>query len=135
MTLALEGDMLDIDQPRLAHRHGKFSRGVVTLHIIPDSASIAKPRDEQLVALLADARAARSAVTSSPDRSIDELASIHRVGSNRIKRLIRISYLAPTIVEAVLDGNQVSERTVAMLNTVINIPLCWNEQRDRYGAA
>jgi site-specific DNA recombinase len=57
------------------------------------------------------------------------------VGEARLKRMIRISYLAPSIVEAILDGTQPSDISVARLNTITNIPLAWDAQKAMFGIA
>jgi site-specific DNA recombinase len=107
----------------------------VALHIQPDQKSFDRPRDEPLVALIADARAARLAVINAPEQSIDAVASSVGVGVNRFKRLIRISYLAPSIIEAILDGSQPGDLTVPHLNTVANIPRSWDAQKKMFGIA
>ncbi|MFO1240582.1 MAG: recombinase family protein [Sphingomonadaceae bacterium] len=120
----------------LEARHHKLRRGNdVTLHIAPDTNGADHVRDEPLVAFIADARAARQAVLQSPDRPLDAIASSLGVGEARLKRMIRISYLAPSIVEAIVDGTQPNDLTVARLNTITNLPLAWNAQKALFGIA
>ncbi|MBK6297182.1 MAG: hypothetical protein IPF48_03895 [Sphingomonadales bacterium] len=52
-----------------------------------------------------------------------------------MKRMIRISYLAPAIIECILDGTQPPDLTVARLNTITNLPLAWNAQKALFGIA
>lgn len=107
----------------------------VTLHIAPDARDSDRPRDEQLVALIADARAARLAAMKAPNQSLEALASTLGVGRQRFKRLIRISTLAPSIVDSILDGTQPPDLTVAQLNTITNLPVSWDAQRTLLGIA
>jgi len=125
-----------------AHQHvleaavHKVRRGNdVALRIASDDRDSDRPRDEQLVALVADARAARLAAMKSPDRLLEVIASTLGVGLQRFKRLIRISTLAPSIVESILDGTQPPDLTVARLNTITNVPVSWDAQRALLGIA
>ena len=113
----------------------KIRRGSDVRLVIADAATSASKRDAQFVALIADAHAARAAIMANPRASIEKLASDAGIGFARFKRLLRLSYLAPDIVEAILDGSQPSELTPAALKTITNIPHCWQAQRAMLGFA
>jgi DNA invertase Pin-like site-specific DNA recombinase len=90
-------------------------------------------RDEQLVTLLADAHAAQALMLTQPDASLEQLANQAGIGLARFKRLLRLSFLAPDIVEAIVDGRQPTTLTMPYLNTVTNIPHAWDDQRAALG--
>ena len=51
------------------------------------------------------------------------------VSSPYFTRLVRLSYLAPDITEAILDGRQPSHLTADKLLAHSRLPLAWHEQR------
>jgi len=85
-------------------------------------------RDDKLIALLADAHAARQLVLSNPEIPLAELAELQGKYRKHLSQLIELSCLAPDIVEAVLAGNQ----PVALTDTKLRsspLPLSWKDQR------
>ena len=65
--------------------------------------------------------------------SVTELAEQHGVDRTDVGRGIPLSFLAPDIVEAILDGRQPTELTAARLKRVRDLPLSWAEQREILG--
>lgn len=73
---------------------------------------------------------------SGRDDSIDAMAI--RLGLKRdyLAVLVRLSYLSPTIVRAILDGQQPVELTPTRLVSLsMNLPHDWQEQRRLLGFA
>jgi hypothetical protein len=84
-------------------------------------------RDDKLIALLAEAYAARQLVLSNPEIPLAELARQQGKCRKHLSQLIELSCLAPDIVEAVLAGKQ----PVALTDTKLRsstLPLSWGEQ-------
>ena len=50
-------------------------------------------------------------------------------------RLVRLSYLAPDIIQAILDGRQPRDLTADKLLAHSGLPLAWHEQRRVLGFA
>jgi site-specific DNA recombinase len=71
--------------------------------------------DHQLVGLLHDAFATREALLSGHDGSIDERATRLGVSRQHLTSLFRLSYLAPQIVRAIVDRQQMAGLTAARL--------------------
>ena len=106
----------------------KVRRGHELRLIIPgETPSPACPRNEKLVRLLADAMEARTLVLASPGQLLQQIAATHGRCRKRLTKLIRISWLAPQIVQSILDGTQPSTLTAARLLDA-DLPLAWTEQ-------
>jgi hypothetical protein len=58
--------------------------------------------------------------------TIEELAAAEKINSSYVSRLLRLTLLAPDIVEAILDGRQPTEMTLAIL--MEPFPNAWSEQ-------
>ena len=89
-------------------------------------------RNEPLVALLGEARAAYEEVLASPERSIAELARDTGRCRKRLANLLRIALLPPDVVEHCLDGTQPATLTTAQLFAT-DLPVGWPEQRHALG--
>ncbi len=86
------------------------------------------PRNEQLVALLADAHKAKTVALASPELTMDELAKATGLGSARFKRLLKLAFLAPDIVEAVLEAEPDAPTTATALFACVDAGLEWSAQ-------
>ncbi len=60
--------------------------------------------------------------------TIDEIAAKEKINSSYVSRLLRMTLLAPDIVEAILDGRQPSAMTLAVL--MAPFPMVWASQRE-----
>ena len=58
---------------------------------------------------------------------IDELAAAEKINSSYVSRLLRLTLLAPEMVEAILDGRQPEGVTLPRL--LEGVPVGWGEQR------
>ena len=92
--------------------------------------------NEGLVELIKDAFTIRIQLLSGSDDSIEAMSG--RLGMNkcRLTSLIRLSYLAPDIVRALLEGRQPIELTpTQLLRLSKDLPHDWSEQRHVLGFA
>ena len=60
-------------------------------------------------------------------RSVEELAEAERINSSYLSRVLRLTLVAPDIVDAILDGRQPAGLTMANLTNPL--PLEWKAQR------
>lgn len=60
--------------------------------------------------------------------TIAELAATERLNPSYVSRVLRLTLLAPDIIEAILDGRQTAELTLAML--MEPFPSSWREQTE-----
>jgi hypothetical protein len=58
--------------------------------------------------------------------TIDELAAAEKIHSSYVSRVLRLTLLAPDIVEAILDGRQPEGMTLPGL--MEGVPVAWSEQ-------
>ena len=65
--------------------------------------------------------------------SVAAIAEREGVFPNYVRRLIRLAFLAPKIVEAIAAGEQPPELTAKALTERTEPPLLWNEQERAVG--
>jgi hypothetical protein len=94
----------------------------------------AKP-DARLVKLLIRARRFSATLLDSDGVPFAGLAKRQGVSPSYFTRLVRLSYLAPDITEAILDGRQPRDLTADKLLAHSRLPLGWHEQRTVLGFA
>jgi site-specific DNA recombinase len=63
---------------------------------------------------------------------IATIAREEQVNDSWVSRLVRLNFLAPALVESVLDGTQPATLTAASLRTA-ELPIDWNEQIALFG--
>ena len=90
--------------------------------------------DNGLVSLIARAVATRSMLLDGRDDSIDAMAARLSVRRDYLAVLVRLSYLSPEIIRAILLGQQPAELTPTRLAALSrNLPHDWQEQRRLLG--
>ena len=65
--------------------------------------------------------------------SLEALAAHADLSDNRLARLIRLSWLAPDITQAILRGQQPPSLTADKLARMARIPMDWQAQRAALG--
>jgi hypothetical protein len=99
-----------------------------------DPFATAKP-DARLIKLLIRARRFNTALVRSDSLSFAALAKREGVSPSYFTRLVRLSYLAPDITQAILDGRQPRDLTAEKLLAHSRLPLAWHDQRTVLGFA
>ena len=90
--------------------------------------------DAGLSRLIGQAIATRAALLSSGDDSIDAMAKRLGVRGDHLTTLVRLSYLAPEIVGAILAGRQPVELSAKRLMALAkDLPNDWRQQRPYLG--
>ena len=97
-----------------------------------DPFATAKP-DARLIKLLIRARRFNATLLDSDGVPFAALAKRQGVSPSYFTRLVRLSYLAPDITEAILDGRQPRDLTADKLLAHSRLPLGWPEQRNVLG--
>ena len=123
-----DGSTITVRIPMTWKRHG--GRKVIIAPDGGDAWAPAKPRpDETLIRALARAHRWKRMLDGGSCRSAGELAEAEGVTRSFVNRLLRLTLLAPDIVETILEGRQpramqLDDLTRVMLTT-------WDEQKQR----
>ncbi len=105
-------------------RHGNDAKLIVGELVVSD-----EPKsDPQLIILLKDAHCARTLAMAKPNFALDRLAKTFGRSTERYKRLLRLSYLSPSIVSTIIEGRQPAHLTGRFLQNLDRLPLSWTEQ-------
>jgi hypothetical protein len=99
-----------------------------------DPFATAKP-DARLIKLLIRARRFNATLVDSDRVPFAALAKREGVSPSYFTRLVSLSYLAPDITQAILDGRQPRDLTADKLLAHSRLPLTWHEQRSVLGFA
>ncbi len=93
---------------------------------LPDGAPVQRRTDSTLVKALARAFRWKRMLESGEFTTINELAEHEGIAPSYMTRVMRLTLLAPDIVEAILDGRQGPEVTLGRL--LKGFPGEWEEQ-------
>ena len=91
--------------------------------------------DPKLIKLLVRAHYLKETLRASPGTRIADLASREKLSPSYVALLLRLTFLAPDITRAILDGRQPAGFTAQKLVTYAALPFTWAEQRTALGFA
>ena len=91
--------------------------------------------DHSLIRLLIRAFAVREKLDHNPNLSMHQIADTEDVVPSYVTRLLRLAFLAPDIVTALVEGRQPIELTAKRLMDDTRLPLEWQAQRELLGFA
>jgi hypothetical protein len=86
--------------------------------------------DSTLVKALARAHRWKSLLETGEHASVTELARSEKMNISYLSRILRLTLLAPDIVEAVLDGRQ--SATLQLESMLKPFPVEWESQRKAF---
>ena len=93
---------------------------------LPPGAPVQRRTDNTLIKALARAFRWKRMLESGAFTTINELAEHEGIAPSYMTRVLRLTLLAPDIVEAILDGRQGAEATLARL--LKGFPVEWDDQ-------
>jgi site-specific DNA recombinase len=126
-----DDEIQTLSVPVRLRRAGREIRMVIDA---TDPFAAAKP-DARLIKLLLRARRFNAAFAHSEGVPLAALAQREGVSRSYFTRLVRLSYLAPDITQAILDGQQPRDLTADKLLEQSRLPLAWHDQRTVLGFA
>jgi DNA invertase Pin-like site-specific DNA recombinase len=117
----------------IAARLRRVGQGLTLIAAGPGGAERKARIDARLVRLIASALRFRSLVLASQAERLADVAANVGVSASYFTRILRLSFLAPNIVRAILDGHQPAELTVDTLVARSRLLLAWSMQRHALG--
>jgi len=105
----------------------------VRLAISPSHRGDDRRLDGALIKLVVKAQAARKALGNDPEKGLDTIVTEHGLTKDYFRVLIKISFLAPDITAAILEGRQPATLTRQILVRFPDLPMDWDEQREALG--
>jgi hypothetical protein len=112
----------------------RAGRGIGMVIDGTDPFAAAKP-DTRLIKLLLRARRFNATLAEGEGVPFAALAQREGVSRSYFTRLIRLSYLAPDLTQAILEGRQPRDLTAEKLLEHSRLPLAWHDQRTVLGFA
>jgi hypothetical protein len=101
--------------------------------LVPGNSGTQRRRvDHALVLALARARSWMRMLRQGEFVDTSEIAQSYGFSEPHVRRLLRFAYLAPDIVQAIVEGRQ--PRTLTVKRLLQGIPLDWSDQRAAFGA-
>ena len=91
--------------------------------------------DHSLCRVLAQAHRYRAMVMRNGEKTMAELAAEAGVGGSYFSRILRLGFLSPDIVTAILRDRHPVELTAKRLANEIRLPIAWEDQRTLLGIA
>jgi site-specific DNA recombinase len=110
-------------------------RGVEIRLVIEGNRAHAPRADAALLKVVARAQRWSEDLLMGRAQSVTEVAEHEGVTDRYVRRLMRLAFLAPEIVEAIVAGNQPTELTAEALAERIDLPLLWTAQEQAVGIA
>ena len=122
----MSGDVISIEIPMTFKKRG--GRRII---VLPDGShghpSPAATIDNAMVKAIARAFRWQKLLENGTYSCLDEIAKAERIGASFVSRIIRMSLLAPDIVDAILAGRQPAYLTLTQL--MAPFPIDWEGQR------
>lgn len=126
MTVTRDDDTITVHVPLTFTKRGGRKQIV-----LPDgTSSWAPPRarvDNTMVKAIARGFRWRKLLETGVHNTVEDIARAEKITASYVSRILRLTLLAPAVVEAILDGRQGTEVTLAALMTPF--PLEWERQR------
>jgi hypothetical protein len=109
-------------------------RGGRKLVIAPEGSAVAVPArvDSTLVKAMARAFRWRRMLEDGRYGTIDEIAAAEKINDSYVSRVLRLTLLAPDIIEAILDGQQPEGLILPAL--MKPFPADWGKQRQAFNS-
>jgi hypothetical protein len=127
-TVSADGETITVHIPLTFRK-----RGGRKLVVTPDGAQWT-PRarvDNAMVKALARAFRWRKMLDEGVHATIDDLATSKRIAKTYVSQVLRLTLLAPEIVDAILDGRQPVE--LQLDDLLVGFPVEWEGQRRSLG--
>ena len=105
------------------------------MKFIVEGVTNSAPADTALIRLLVRVQKIAKRMFQSNCPPLEAIAHEERITASYATRLVRLAFLAPDIVAAILAGNQPPGLTANKLMAYTRLPLDWRDQRAALGFA
>ena len=112
-----------------------LKRAGIGIRLVVQGAGNNASPNHSLIRLLVRAFAIREKLDQNPRLTLQQVANAEDVVPSYVTRLLRLTFLAPDIIAAIVDGRQPIELTANRLMDDTRLPLEWQAQRDLLGFA
>jgi hypothetical protein len=134
MTVRREGDQIIVFIPMTLKKRGGRKEIILPEGLAPHGTPAYKPpTQDSLVMAIARAHRWKALLESGRFRSIEALAAAVKLDGSYVGRILRLTLLAPDIIQAIIDGREPSGLSLGLLTK--QLPLEWEEQRKVLGFA
>jgi len=128
----------DEEQPVVLSVQAQLRRSGLGIRMLIDEAAppgrAARP-DPKLIKLIARAHLLNNKLAESGSEYLADVAQGERLTSSYFTRVLRLTFLAPDITRAILEGRHTRDLTARKLLAHSRLPLTWPEQRRTLGFA
>ena len=126
----------DILESEMTHIPMTFrARAGKTVIVLPDGSRGVARRgatiDNSMVKLIVRGFRWQRMLYEGKFTSIEDLSAAEKINPSYVSRVLRLSYLSPKIVEAILDGNGPAE--LSMKHLMKPFPMDWQKQTVHFG--
>jgi hypothetical protein len=109
-------------------------RGIEMKFVIAGNFQISPRTDPALLKMIARAHCWFDDLASGRSASMVEIGKREKVGKGYVSRIIRLAFLAPEIVEQIVNGCQPPNLTAeSLLKDRTEMPLAWDAQHQMLG--
>jgi hypothetical protein len=110
-------------------------RGGKAVIVMPDGSRAIERRealiDNAMIKLLARGHRWHRKLFDGTHASIEDMAKSENISPSFVSRILRLAYLSPTVVEAILDGKYPAQLT--MKDLMEPFPMEWDAQARHFG--
>jgi hypothetical protein len=111
------------------------SRGGKTVIVLPDGSRGISQReatiDSTMIKVIARGFRWQRLLNEGLYATIEDLAAAEKINPSYISRVMRLSYLSPKIIEAILEGSSPAE--LSMKHLMKPFPMDWQKQTVHFG--
>ena len=108
----------------------RLKRTGIEMRLVVDDGTEPSNVDPGLIRLLLRAHVMRARLLAEPSLPLKEIAADEGISSSYVTRLLRLAFLAPDIVTAILHGRHPPQLTANRLMDDTRLPLDWTAQRE-----
>jgi hypothetical protein len=126
-NLTDDGRTVTVRVPILIRRRGGRKLVLAADGTLDTGAALSRRIDSAMVKAIVRAFRWREMLENGTHATIAEIAAAEKINESYVGRILRLTLLAPDIVEAILVGRQPAQMTLAAL--MRRFPVLWSAQR------